>query len=89
MTHDPAMPKRAPRTGRKGAKMQTSVTEKNLGGRPPKPERERLQVMSLRMPPAMFEDLDAIAADRRDGSDRSSIAREFIAKGIAAWKAEQ
>ena len=71
--------------------MQTGnlETAKNLGGRPPRPERERLQVMSLRLPPAMVEDLDAIVTERSDGSDRSSVMRELIAAGLAARKAKR
>jgi len=43
----------------------------------------------IRLPDVMVTEIDAIAADRLDQPDRSSLIRELLAEAIAARKARK
>lgn len=55
-------------------------------GRPPKDEATMLRPMSIRLSPAMMDDLEAEVARRRDGAEKAQVMREAIALGLAQMK---
>ncbi len=55
-------------------------------GRPSLGERPMMAVHSIRLPDAMRQEIDAIAASRLDQPDVAQIVRELLAEALAARK---
>jgi len=53
-------------------------------GRPAKSEADRLELVPIRFPRPMLDEVDALRESRRDKPDRSSMIRELIAEALDA-----
>ena len=51
-------------------------------GRPSKPEIERLELVQVRFPLPMIEEIDAACDARLDKPGRSAMIRELVALGL-------
>ena len=62
---------------------KTPVTPPARGrGRPSKPEIERLELVQVRFPLPMIEEVDAACDARLDKPGRSAMIRELVALGL-------
>lgn len=57
-------------------------------GRPAKPESERLELVPIRFPRPMLDEVDAIRAARLDQPDRSAMIRALVAEALEARRAK-
>lgn len=63
--------------------MQTQTEPRNLGGRPPTPDDQRMiSIGALRFRPAMLAEIDAIVAADLAGTDRSTVIRNLVAEAL-------
>ena len=55
-------------------------------GRPPKHGKAMpIAPVAVRLPDAMISQIDAVAANRLDQPDRSTVIRELLVLGLAAY----
>jgi hypothetical protein len=52
-------------------------------GRPPKGEETMMAPITIRLPPAMTAEIEAIMAARMDAPDKATVIRELIAAGLS------
>lgn len=45
--------------------------------------------ITVRFPPAMMNEIEALISERLDQPDKGQVIRELVAKGIAVTKAEK
>jgi metal-responsive CopG/Arc/MetJ family transcriptional regulator len=54
-------------------------------GRPPNPDGA-MQQLAIRIPNWMLDEIDVIIDSREGQTERTTVMREMIARGIRAWK---
>ena len=58
-------------------------------GRPSKPEIERLELVQVRFPLQMIEEIDGACDARLDKPGRSAMIRELVALGLKHMRAKR
>ncbi len=68
----------------RGTHPEMKPTAKRSPGRPTKPESAKFDIVSVRLPKALVQDIEDYCAGRRDAPDRSTAIRELLVKALTA-----
>jgi len=55
---------------------------KTKRGRPPKGKETMMAPITVRLPPAMMQEIEEIQAGRMDAPDKGQVIRELLAKAL-------